>query len=78
MLGSHVGIDQFMEMVDCSNMSSNYLFMDRGYTIRVKFTITHSLIKTSFLKSTVPGARQAIAYSPISNFFLGSTVPGRE
>ena len=30
------------------------------------------------LKSTVPGTRQATAYSPISNFFLGSTVPGRE
>ena len=24
MLGSHVGINQFMEMVDCSNMSSNF------------------------------------------------------
>jgi hypothetical protein len=26
-----------------------YLFMDRGYTIRVEFTITHSLCNQNFL-----------------------------
>ena len=70
MLGSHLGIDQFMEMVDCSNMAGDFNEESKFFTTVFTFEV--------FLKSTVPGTRQATAYSPISNFFSGSTVPGRE
>ena len=47
MLGSHVGIDEFMEMADCSNMSSNFNNSLPQWVYKSKFNRVNFCYNTS-------------------------------